>query len=251
MITGLIRRQELILSSPMIVADTIDYLTAQFVFQTSDWDGASKYSHWKCGDLVYDVPLTGDRIGEGAHLNLSAGVWKVWIHGEKYADGNLIQRITTQEATLTVKSTGTIGGEPFPELPESEIERIHAQIAELEGAKLDPVAKTDDMTQPVGRDEQGRLFTAPSSGGGGGTGLPTITEADEGRVLTASGGVAVWRDLPKYTGEYSVTPEVDTAQTLETAGTYMTNDVTVKAIPDYEVSNEAGGNTFIIGKEII
>ena len=29
------------------------------------------------------------------------------------------------------------------------------------------------------------------------------------------------------------------------------NDVTVKAIPDYEVTNEAGGNTFIIGKEII
>ena len=87
--------------------------------------------------------------------------------------------------------------------------------------------------------------------GGGKTELPTITEADEGRVLTASGGVAVWRDLPKYTGEYTVTPEVDTAQTLETAGTYMTNDVTVNAIPDYEVSNEAGGNTFIIGKEII
>ena len=82
-------------------------------------------------------------------------------------------------------------------------------------------------------------------------GIPVITEADEGRVLTTSGGAAVWRDLPKYTGEYSVTPEVDNAQTLETAGTYMTNDVTVKAIPDYEVSNEAGGNTFIIGKEII
>lgn len=85
----------------------------------------------------------------------------------------------------------------------------------------------------------------------GSSGLPTITEADEGRVLTASGGAAVWRDLPKYTGEYTVTPEVDTAQTLETAGKYLTNDVTVKAIPDYEVSNEAGGNTFIIGKEII
>lgn len=30
-----------------------------------------------------------------------------------------------------------------------------------------PVVKTDKMIQPVGRDEQGRLFTAPTGGGGG------------------------------------------------------------------------------------
>lgn len=131
-------------------------------------------------------------------------------------------------------------------------EDVYSQIMDiindLSQKSLSPVDKTENMTQQVGRDEDGRLWTYPSGGSGG---LPAITEADEGRVLTASGGAAVWRDLPKYTGEYTVTPEVDTAQTLETAGTYMTNDVTVKAIPDYEVSNEAGGNTFIIGKEII
>lgn len=131
-------------------------------------------------------------------------------------------------------------------------EDVYSQIMDiindLSRKSLSPVDKTENMTQQVGRDESGHLWTYPSGGAGG---IPTITEADEGRVLTASGGVAVWRDLPKYTGEYTVTPEVDTAQTLETAGTYMTNDVTVKAIPDYEVTNEAGGNTFIIGKEII
>lgn len=130
-------------------------------------------------------------------------------------------------------------------------EDVYSQIMDiindLSRKSLSPVDKTENMTQQVGRDEDGRLWTYPSGGAGG---IPTITEADEGRVLTASGGVAVWQDLPKYTGDYTVTPEVDTAQTLETAGTYMTNDVTVKAIPDYEVSNEAGGNTFIIGKEI-
>ena len=131
-------------------------------------------------------------------------------------------------------------------------EDVYSQIMDiindLSRKSLSPVDKTVNMTQQVGRDESGHLWTYPSGGSGG---LPTITEADEGRVLTASGGAAVWRDLPKYTGEYTVTPEVDTAQTLETTGKYLTNDVTVKAIPDYEVSNEAGGNTFIIGKEII
>ena len=119
----------------------------------------------------------------------------------------------------------------------------------LGGIKADAAKAEDTQAVRIGAD--GRLYTAPSTGGGGsGGGIPAITEADEGRVLTASGGVAVWQDLPKYTGEYSVTPEVDTVQTLETAGKYLTNDVTVNAIPDYEVSNEAGGNTFIIGKEI-
>ena len=119
----------------------------------------------------------------------------------------------------------------------------------LGGIKADAAKAEDTQAVRIGAD--GRLYTAPSTGGGGsGGGIPAITEADEGRVLTASGGVAVWQDLPKYTGEYSVTPEVDTVQTLETAGKYLTNDVTVKAIPDYEVTNEAGGNTFIIGKEI-
>ena len=80
---------------------------------------------------------------------------------------------------------------------------------------------------------QARENIGAFGGGGSGGGIPTITEADEGRVLTASGGVAVWQDLPKYTGEYNVTPEVDTVQTLETAGKYLTNDVTVNAIPDY------------------
>ena len=119
----------------------------------------------------------------------------------------------------------------------------------LGGIKADAAKAEDTQAVRIGAD--GRLYTAPSTGGGGsGGGIPAITEADEGRVLTASGGVAVWQDLPKYTGEYSVTPEVGAGQTLETAGKYLTNDVTVKAIPDYEVTNEAGGNTFIIGKEI-
>lgn len=79
--------------------------------------------------------------------------------------------------------------------------------------------------------------------------LPEITEADEGRVLTASGGAAVWRDLPKYTGEYSITPSADSAQTLETAQKYMADNVTVEKIPYYETDNASGGTTIYIGSD--
>ena len=36
MITGFVNGQRLRLGAPVIAADTIDYLTAQFVFQTSE-----------------------------------------------------------------------------------------------------------------------------------------------------------------------------------------------------------------------
>lgn len=56
-------------------------------------------------------------------------------------------------------------------------------------------------------------------------------------------------DFPAYDGEYTVTPDVE-AQTLETALTYMEEDLTVKAIPFFNVSNNSGGSTVYIGKEI-
>ena len=156
------------------------------------------------------------------------------------------QELTDEQKAQARENIGALPD--TTEIP-SEYTLPQATSDALGGIKADAATAEDTQAVRIGAD--GRLYTAPSSGGGGsGGGIPAITEADEGRVLTASGGVAVWMDLPKYGGEYSVTPEVDTVQTLETAGKYMTNDVTVNAIPDYEVTNEAGGNTFIIGKEI-
>ena len=52
-----------------------------------------------------------------------------------------------------------------------------------------------------------------------------------------------------YMGAYTVTPKVD-AQGMATKGKVMTEDVTIEAIPFYEVSNTSGGNTVFIAKEI-
>lgn len=49
-----------------------------------------------------------------------------------------------------------------------------------------------------------------------------------------------------YTGAYSVTPKVD-PQTLSTSDKLMTQDMKIKAIPYYSVSNEHNGETIIIG----
>lgn len=57
-------------------------------------------------------------------------------------------------------------------------------------------------------------------------------------------------DIPVYDGPYEATPKVE-AQTLQTAKKLMTDDVTVHGVPFYEVSNDQGGNTVYIAKELI
>ncbi len=57
--------------------------------------------------------------------------------------------------------------------------------------------------------------------------------------------VSVGKEPDYYEGDYKVTPRVD-AQTLPTADKTMREDLTVKAIPVYNVSNTAGGSTFYI-----
>lgn len=49
-----------------------------------------------------------------------------------------------------------------------------------------------------------------------------------------------------FTGSYEISPRVE-AQTIPTADKRMTEDMTIKAIPYYEVSNNENGKTIIIG----
>lgn len=52
-----------------------------------------------------------------------------------------------------------------------------------------------------------------------------------------------------YQGEYVVTPKLG-EQTMQTKEKVMLDDVTVKAIPCFRVSNNSGGNTVYIAEEI-
>ncbi len=64
------------------------------------------------------------------------------------------------------------------------------------------------------------------------------------KVLSAHVSMNVEYD--QYTGPYEVTPAVE-AQTLNTTNRVMTQDVNIKEIPYYSVSNSAHGETIIIG----
>lgn len=61
-------------------------------------------------------------------------------------------------------------------------------------------------------------------------------------VIAQSGG-----SFPKYEGEYEVVPSLAEDIKLDTAKKLMTDDVTVKKLPRYDVANEAGGTTVYLG----
>ena len=52
-----------------------------------------------------------------------------------------------------------------------------------------------------------------------------------------------------YAGSYDVTPKIG-EQVLATKKKYMKEDLTIHAIPCYDVSNSAGGSTVYIAEEL-
>ena len=150
MIYGDIFHQQLKLINSHAISDTINYFEMKFNFKTPDWDGLEKWAHFQKDDLVYDIPLTDDQIREEDHLNLTSGVWKVYLHGNKFEDGTVVKRITTSTATLEVFPTGTLEGEPFQEMPASETERILARLTKLEKNGNVGTAFPEDVVKFVG-----------------------------------------------------------------------------------------------------
>ena len=141
MIRGIVRGQILTLQYPTIAADTINYLTAAFDFCTSDWNGLTVWAHFTKGTTEYDILLTDDQILETDHLNLSEGIWSVYLHGNEFEGETVTKRITTTPALLTVLASGALGEDPLPEIPASAAEQILA-VAQAAGADAQAAAET-------------------------------------------------------------------------------------------------------------
>lgn len=76
-------------------------------------------------------------------------------------------------------------------------------------------------------------------------GVKVKKDFDENVILT---GLDIISGLNVYHGEHVIKPKLED-QTIKTADKYVSDDIQVTAIPIYEVSNDAGGETFIIAKE--
>lgn len=117
-------------ASPVIAANSRDFLRARFHFSGSTWDGYSKWAHFRQGETVYDLNLIDDEIKSDMHLNLSIGSW------EMYLTGNLGEsRITTVPVIIQVKESGLID-EPLHQIPMTVAEQLDSKASlALEKAK--------------------------------------------------------------------------------------------------------------------
>lgn len=79
------------------------------------------------------------------------------------------------------------------------------------------------------------------------SGLPSVSESDNGKILKVVNGKWAIVEMPVYEGEFEVTPAVDVDQTLLTAQKLVDANIKVTKIPYAEVSNSSNGVTATIG----
>jgi hypothetical protein len=123
MIEFYVSGQTLKFFTPVIAADSLNYLTAKVNFTDAEWDGYSKWLHFKqdeeLGADTYDVQLNEDNeIVADDKLNLTVGQWEIYLTGTKEES-----RLTTVPVILTVQESGLIDA-PLHELPMSVAERV-------------------------------------------------------------------------------------------------------------------------------
>lgn len=146
--------QSLKLFTPVLAADSLNYMTAKVNFADEDWEGYSKWLHFRQGEglgaTVYDMQLDADNeISAQQKLNLTVGQWEVYLTGTKEES-----RLTTVPLILTVQESGLIDA-PLHELPLSVAEQVDynaslalkfaqevkaaAEAGEFDGTSLSPL----------------------------------------------------------------------------------------------------------------
>lgn len=169
MITAFIKGQAIETTESVIVAETLNYLKAQFVFVSADWNGLIKTAYFTQGDKTHGIDLDENNIAFPLHL--SAGEWSVSVVGKEYWGGELVERITSDSATITVKPFKVGKETPFPEPTPTEIERVEGKIGNL------PDLVTKDKTSLVNAINE--VYRRGGAGGGGGDGFSPIIDTTE------------------------------------------------------------------------
>ena len=114
-----------------LAAESVQYLTAKVVYETDDWTGREIKAMFGQGCTVHEVSVIDGEITAKQQLNLTAGDWRVWLVGNSARDGEVIPRITTNIAHISVAPTGGTEGNPFPTIPPTVEEQLRADMGNL------------------------------------------------------------------------------------------------------------------------
>lgn len=200
MIVGYINGQDLSLSTQPVASDTINYLEMQLNFrQAADWAGLDVWIHFAQKETVYDIHAPGGRILREQGLNLSAGEWSVYVHGNAIVDGEPVLRITAGPAVLRVRPVGMLRGEPFPTVPPSAGEQIIAEAVTSAGNAAKSAA---DAAGSAGAADAARRLAVNAAREAGKSAADANT-AKEGAEAAQKKAEDAVKDLHKY----ALTPE--------------------------------------------
>lgn len=189
-----------------LAAESVQYLTTKVVCETEDWTGREIKAMFGQGCTVHEVTVTDGEITAKQQLNLTAGDWRVWLVGNSARDGEVIPRITTNVAHISVAPTGGTEGNPFPAIPPTVAEQLRADMGNL--ADL----TTEDKSSLVAA-----INEAAASGGSKDavTYTPqTLTEEQKSQART---NIGAEKAGTAYTKPASGIPKSDLADDVQTS----------------------------------
>lgn len=189
-----------------LAANSVQYLTAKVVCETEDWTGREIKAMFGQGCTVHEVPVTGGEITAKQQLNLTAGDWRVWLVGNSARDGEVIPRITTNVAHISVAPTGGTEGNPFPTTPPTVEEQLRADMGNL--ADL----TTEDKSSLVAA-----INEAAASGGSKDAVTYTPQTLTEGQQKQARTNFGAEKAGTGYTKPASGIPKSDLAEDVQTS----------------------------------
>lgn len=183
-----------------LAAESVQYLTAKVVCETEDWTGREIKAMFGQGCTVHEITVTDGEITAKQQLNLTAGDWCVWLVGNSARDGEVIPRITTNVAHISVAPTGGTEDNPFPAIPPTAEEQLRADMGNL--ADL----TTEDKSSLVAA-----INEAAESGGA----ADAVTYTPQ--TLTVEQQAQARTNIGAYTKPASGIPKSDLADDVQTS----------------------------------
>lgn len=183
-----------------LAAESVQYLTAKVVCETEDWNGREIKAMFGQGCTVHEVPVTGGEITAKQQLNLTAGDWHVWLVGNSARDGEVIPRITTNIAHISVAPTGGTEGNPFPTIPPTAEEQLRADMGNL-----------SDLTTK----DKSSLVAAINEAAASGGAADAVTYTPQ--TLTVEQQAQARTNIGAYTKPASGIPKSDLAKSVQTS----------------------------------
>lgn len=189
-----------------LAAESVQYLTAKVVCETEDWTEREIKAMFGQGCTVHEVTVTGGEITAKQQLNLTAGDWRVWLVGNSARDGEVIPRITTNVAHISVAPTGGTEGNPFPAIPPTAEEQLRADMGNL-----------DDLTTKDKSSLVAAINEAAASGGSKDAVTYTPQTLTEAQQEQARENIGAEKAGTGYTKPASGIPKSDLAADVQTS----------------------------------